>query len=148
MYVGGTKLGKVAFIGEAKFAPGEWVGVELQEPVGKNDGSVGGVSYFKVCLIKRTFFISKEFLARGIRKAFMIIFFYMLQCKPMHGVFSRASRLTREKNAETASTPVPERRKISSRLPTSISPANSTKEINKSRSVSPAGIMTKKSNSQ
>ena len=51
MYVGGTKLGKVAFIGEAKFAPGEWVGVELQEPVGKNDGTVGGVSYFKVCLI-------------------------------------------------------------------------------------------------
>ena len=54
MYVGGTKLGKVAFIGEAKFAPGEWVGVELQEPVGKNDGSVGGVSYFKVCLIKKS----------------------------------------------------------------------------------------------
>ena len=59
MYVGGTKLGKVAFIGEAKFAPGEWVGVELQEPVGKNGGSVGGVSYFKVYLIKKMLIISK-----------------------------------------------------------------------------------------
>ena len=41
-------MGKVAFIGETKFAPGEWVGVELEEAVGKNDGSVAGVSYFKV----------------------------------------------------------------------------------------------------
>ena len=48
VFVGGTKLGKVAFIGETKFAPGEWVGVELEEAVGKNDGSVAGVSYFKV----------------------------------------------------------------------------------------------------
>ena len=61
MYVGGTKLGKVAFIGEAKFAPGEWVGVELQEPVGKNDGSVGGVSYFKVFLIEKMLVISKYY---------------------------------------------------------------------------------------
>ena len=78
MYVGGTKLGKVAFIGEAKFAPGEWVGVELQEPVGKNDGSVGGVSYFKVCLIKRTFFISKDpiFSPRDTEGIYDNIFLY------------------------------------------------------------------------
>ena len=47
MWVGGTKPGRIDFLGETKFAPGEWAGVVLDEPVGKNDGSVGGVSYFK-----------------------------------------------------------------------------------------------------
>ena len=76
MYVGGTKLGKVAFIGEAKFAPGEWVGVELQEPVGKNDGSVGGVSYFKVCLIERMFFYLKRSNPRYTEGNYDNIFLY------------------------------------------------------------------------
>ena len=48
MWVGGSKPGRIDFLGETKFAPGEWAGVVLDEPVGKNDGSVGGVSYFKV----------------------------------------------------------------------------------------------------
>ena len=50
MWVGGVKAGKIAFIGDTKFAPGEWVGVVLDDPAGKNDGSVGGISYFKVSL--------------------------------------------------------------------------------------------------
>ncbi len=48
VWVGGTKPGKIEFLGETKFAPGEWAGVVLDEAVGKNDGSVAGVSYFKV----------------------------------------------------------------------------------------------------
>ena len=51
MWVGGSKPGRIEFLGETKFAPGEWAGVVLDEPVGKNDGSVGGVSYFKVIVI-------------------------------------------------------------------------------------------------
>lgn len=38
--------GIVRFVGSASFAAGRWVGVELNAPNGKNDGSVAGVAYF------------------------------------------------------------------------------------------------------
>ncbi|KAK3909050.1 Restin-like protein [Frankliniella fusca] len=47
VYVGGSKPGRLAYIGDTQFAPGEWAGVVLDEPIGKNDGSVGGVRYFQ-----------------------------------------------------------------------------------------------------
>ncbi|KAM9541041.1 uncharacterized protein ACWYII_038749 isoform 3-T4 [Salvelinus alpinus] len=47
--VGGTKAGVVRFLGETEFAKAEWCGVELDEPLGKNDGAVAGTRYFQ-CL--------------------------------------------------------------------------------------------------
>ncbi|XP_032240809.1 CAP-Gly domain-containing linker protein 3 isoform X2 [Nematostella vectensis] len=47
VYIGGTKSGVLRFCGRTEFASGEWVGVELDQPVGKNDGSVDGVQYFQ-----------------------------------------------------------------------------------------------------
>ena len=40
------RCGAVRFIGSVHYARGEWVGIELDEPVGKNDGIVKGHRYF------------------------------------------------------------------------------------------------------
>lgn len=40
------KKGKILFIGNTHFSSGEWIGVRLDGPDGKNDGSVGDVRYF------------------------------------------------------------------------------------------------------
>ncbi|XP_057290662.1 CAP-Gly domain-containing linker protein 4-like isoform X2 [Hydractinia symbiolongicarpus] len=45
--VAGQKIGIVQFVGPTKFASGIWVGVELDQAAGKNDGAVSGVRYFE-----------------------------------------------------------------------------------------------------
>lgn len=56
--VGGPSelVGVVGFLGPTQFAEGEWVGVELDAPEGKNDGSIRGVKYFK-CKEKHGVFV-------------------------------------------------------------------------------------------
>ena len=43
----GTKTGTLRYLGPTDFAAGEWAGVELDTPVGKNDGTVGEKRYFE-----------------------------------------------------------------------------------------------------
>uniref|UniRef100_A0A671STC7 Kinesin-like protein KIF13B n=1 Tax=Sinocyclocheilus anshuiensis TaxID=1608454 RepID=A0A671STC7_9TELE len=45
--VGSSKSGTVCYIGPTHFSEGVWVGVELDTPSGKNDGSVEGHQYFR-----------------------------------------------------------------------------------------------------
>ncbi|GFS49300.1 CAP-Gly domain-containing linker protein 3 [Trichonephila clavipes] len=45
--VGGAKMGILRYCGGTQFAQGIWAGVELEEPLGKNDGTLKGVTYFK-----------------------------------------------------------------------------------------------------
>ena len=48
VWVDGTKKGRIAYIGNVHFAgKGEMAGVHLDEPIGKNNGTVGGILYFQ-----------------------------------------------------------------------------------------------------
>lgn len=38
--------GTVRFVGNTLFAPGKWIGVELDEAKGKNNGMIQGKAYF------------------------------------------------------------------------------------------------------
>jgi len=45
--VAGGRRGAVRFIGKTVLGAGYWIGVQYDEPVGKNDGSVKGTRYFE-----------------------------------------------------------------------------------------------------
>ena len=59
----GTKRGTIRFVGETKFAAGAWYGVELEHPVGKNNGSINGEVYFE-CKPSYGLFVKKPQLRR------------------------------------------------------------------------------------
>ena len=41
--------GIVRFCGHTAFAPGKWIGIELFEPHGKNNGTLQGRTYWTPC---------------------------------------------------------------------------------------------------
>lgn len=52
VWVGGTKPGQIAYIGETQFAPGEWAGVVLDEPVGQFLKHGDGYHAYSACTLK------------------------------------------------------------------------------------------------
>lgn len=58
-----TRRGEIKYVGDVKEIPGlgAWVGVQLDEPVGKNDGSIGGTRYWgQDSELKRGIFVRPE----------------------------------------------------------------------------------------
>lgn len=45
--------GEIAYVGMTSFASGKWAGIILNEPKGKNNGTIQGSSYFKVHIFSR-----------------------------------------------------------------------------------------------
>lgn len=48
--IGKDVKGSVAYVGYPTFATGKWIGVILDEPKGKNNGTVRGHAYFRVSM--------------------------------------------------------------------------------------------------
>lgn len=63
VWVNGRKSGYIQYLGETQFASGDWAGVVLDEPIGKNDGSVSGIRYFQ-CEPRRGVFARLHRLTR------------------------------------------------------------------------------------
>jgi len=59
--------GVIRFLGETKFSSGNWVGIELLESVGRNDGTVFGVQYFS-CSQNHGIFVRPRVLKNGAKK--------------------------------------------------------------------------------
>mmetsp|Transcript_82050 Transcript_82050/g.171750 ORF Transcript_82050/g.171750 Transcript_82050/m.171750 type:complete len:380 (+) Transcript_82050:56-1195(+) len=54
-----VRIAYVKFIGETQFEKGVWIGLELETPDGKNNGSVKGVKYFE-CVDKHGIFLKPD----------------------------------------------------------------------------------------
>lgn len=54
-----TARGILKFIGPTKFSTGQWCGIELSRPDGRNNGTVKGVKYFQ-CKINYGIFVHAE----------------------------------------------------------------------------------------
>lgn len=58
-----NKLGFVRYVGKTYFKEGIWYGIELEEAVGKNNGSFGGHAYFQ-CPDKHGVFVRRDKIRR------------------------------------------------------------------------------------
>mmetsp|Transcript_21966 Transcript_21966/g.35323 ORF Transcript_21966/g.35323 Transcript_21966/m.35323 type:complete len:1069 (+) Transcript_21966:254-3460(+) len=57
------RVGTVRYVGDAAFKPGVWVGVELDQAFGKNNGTVMGQTYFQ-CQNDHGVFVKPEFVIK------------------------------------------------------------------------------------
>ncbi|KAL5286205.1 KIF13B family protein [Megaselia abdita] len=82
--------GVISFIGQTHFQGGTWIGVELDTPTGKNDGTVQGIQYFQ-CKQKHGIFVRCDKLILDKRgKAMRAMKAEKVMSKSIDGSLSRS----------------------------------------------------------
>ena len=61
------QYGTIRFGGNTEFHSGQWAGIELDDEVGKNDGSYGGIRYF-TCKPKYGLFVPMHRISKAIHQ--------------------------------------------------------------------------------
>lgn len=61
------QYGAIRYGGTTEFQPGQWAGVELDEEIGKNDGSYGGIRYF-TCKPKYGLFVPMHRISKAVHQ--------------------------------------------------------------------------------
>lgn len=97
------RCGILRYVGNVHFEPGEWCGIELDAPSGKNNGSVGKLTYF-VCQAKHGLFapvakVMKEPHRKGKTRSLLYVALrriwsrqFALPCHPLSHTVSDNSR--------------------------------------------------------
>lgn len=82
--------GVIRFSGATQFAQGKWVGIELDDARGKNDGSINGVPYF-TCKLGYGVFVRSSQIKATFGSELEVSFFFQSQYARRH-VFLRCVR--------------------------------------------------------
>lgn len=61
------QYGTIRYGGTTEFHSGQWAGVELDEEIGKNDGSYGGIRYF-TCKTKYGLFVPMHRISKAVHQ--------------------------------------------------------------------------------
>ncbi|XP_037094293.1 CAP-Gly domain-containing linker protein 1-like [Pollicipes pollicipes] len=93
----GSKTGLLRYLGKTEFAEGQWAGVELETPSGKNDGTVAGKRYFS-CRPNYGLFAPAHKISRPARRSSQKMGVHALRRstsrESLQSVASQASRVS------------------------------------------------------
>ena len=98
---GANKTGIVRFVGETDFASGQWVGIELERPEGKNNGELNGRVYF-TCAPNHGLFV-KHSMIRSVVSPSPVIGSHASQGR--HPLATSSSRVPDPKSRTSLPTP-------------------------------------------